>query len=488
MNIYNERNYYTTLKFVLIKATYDLFPEAEVKIHHSLNMGIYGEIIKNPKIKSEEIRSIKERMEEIIRDDRPISQVIMPVSDIQKYDCIYNRPDIRRLIDNSSWTDIRVYELEGFYDYYHNGMLKSTGFLNLFDLTSYNGGFILKYPFQNNPYKIPVETDHPKLAKIFHESESWGHIMEVSDVGALNEKILNNEIGELIMINEALHHKKIAFIADEICKNPEIKVVPVAGPSSSGKTTFTKRLAIHLKVNGLKPVVISLDNYYKGRKLLPSDENGKKDFESIKALDIKLLNQHLKELIEGKEVVIPKYNFINGEREGNGSRVKIEKNGIILIEGIHGLNDELTCEIPKKNKFKIYISCLTTLNVDDHNRIPTSEVRKLRRIVRDSLSRGTDAEGTLHMWESVRRGEEENIFPFQEEADAIFDSNLIYEIGVLKKYALVELKKIEKESPHYEEAQRLIKFLNYLREIDKEFVPDDSILKEFIGGSYFYKY
>lgn len=488
MNSYNEKNYYTTLKFVLIKATYDLFPEAEVRIHHSLNKGTYGEIIKNPKLTSEDILSIKSRMTQIIQEDKPILPVVMPVSDIQKHDCIYNRPDMRRLIDNSNWTDIRVYELEGFYDYYHNGMLKSTGFLTLFDLIPYNGGFILKYPFQNDPYKIPVETDHPKLAKIFHESESWGEIMEVSDVGALNEKILNNEVAELIMVNEALHHKKIAFIADEISKNPKIKVVPVAGPSSSGKTTFTKRLAIHLKVNGLKPLVISLDNYYKGREFLPLDENGKKDFESIKALDVKLLNKHLKKLIEGDEVTIPRYNFVNGEREAEGKRAKIEKNGIILIEGIHGLSDELTCEIPKENKFKVYISCLTTLNIDDHNRIPTSEVRKLRRIVRDSLSRGTDAEGTLHMWEAVRLGEEKNIFPFQEEADAIFDSNLIYEIGVLKKYAHVELKKIGEDSEFYEEAQRLIKFLNYMREIEKEFVPDDSILKEFIGGSYFYKY
>ena len=333
-----------------------------------------------------------------------------------------------------------------------------------------------------------METDHPKLAKIFHESEKWGQIMEVSDVGALNEKILNKEIAELIMVNEALHHKKLSFIADEISKKENIKLVTIAGPSSSGKTTFTQRLAIHLKVNGLKPLVISLDNYYIGREFLPLDVNGKKDFESIKALDIKLLNKSLKELMDGKEVEIPKYNFLSGERENVGKKVKLAENGIILIEGIHGLNEELTWEIPKLNKYKIYISCLTTLNVDDHNRIPTSEVRKLRRIVRDSLSRGTSAEGTLNMWESVRRGEEKNIFPFQEEADAIFDSNLIYELGVLKKYAHGELKKVQPGSIFYEEAQRLVKFLNYFREIDSDFVPDDSILKEFIGGSYFYKY
>ncbi len=488
MNNYNERNYYTTLKFILIKATYDLFPEAEVRIHHSLNNGIYGEIIRDPKIRSDEILAVKNRMGQIIREDIPILPVTLPVCDLKKYDCVQNRPDMRRLIENCDFVDIRVYEMEGFYDYYHNGMLKSTGYLNLFDLIPYNGGFILKYPFQNDPYKIPVKIDHPKLAKIFHESEKWGHIMEVSDVGALNEKILNNDIAELIMVNEALHHKKLAFIADEISKKPEIKVVTVAGPSSSGKTTFTKRLAIHTRVNGLKPLVISLDNYYIGREFLPLDENGKKDFESIKALDIELLNKHLKKLISGREVEVPIYNFHNGERESFGKKVKLPENGIILIEGIHGLNDELTCEIPKENKFKIYISCLTTLNIDDHNRVPTSEVRKIRRIVRDSLSRGTTAEGTLNMWAAVRRGEEKNIFPFQEKADAIFDSNLIYELGVLKKYAHGELKKIDSKSQFYEEAQRLINFLNYFREIDKELVPDDSILKEFIGGSYFYKY
>ena len=488
MENYNERNYYTTLKFILIKATYDLFPEAEVKIHHSLNKGIYGEILKDPKIRSEDILAIKNRMNELIREDIPIRPVIMPVCDIEKHDCIYNRPDMRRLIEYSDWVDLRVYEMEGFYDYYHNGMLSSTGYLNLFDLSPYNGGFILKYPFQNDPYRIPVETDHKKLAKIFHESEEWGQIMEVSDVGALNEKILNNEIAELIMVNEALHHKKLSFIADEIAKKENVKLVTVAGPSSSGKTTFTQRLAIHLRVDGLKPLVISLDNYYIGRALLPLDENGKKDFESIKALDTKLLNKNLKDLMNGKEVEIPKYNFFSGEREYTGKKVKLAKNGIILIEGIHGLNEELTRDIPKQNKYKIYISCLTTLNVDDHNRIPTSEVRKLRRIVRDSLSRGTGAEGTLNMWESVRRGEEKNIFPFQEEADAIFDSNLIYELGVLKKYAHGELKKVKPGSIFYEESQRLIKFLNYFREINPDFVPDDSILKEFIGGSYFYKY
>lgn len=488
MENYNERNYYTTLKFILIKATYDLFPDAKVKIHHSLNNGIYGEILKEPKIRSEDILDIKNRMNTLIREDIPINPVIMPICDIEKHDCIYNRPDMRRLIEYSDWVDLRVYEMEGFYDYYHNGMLKSTGYLNLFDLSPYNGGFILKYPFQNVPYRIPVETDHPKLAKIFHESENWGQIMEVADVGALNEKILNNEIAELIMVNEALHHKKLSSIADEISNKHGIKLVTIAGPSSSGKTTFTQRLALHLRVNGLKPSVISLDNYYRGREFLPLDINGAKDFESIKALDIGLLNKNLRELMEGKEVEIPKYNFFSGERENVGKKIKLSENGIILIEGIHGLNEELTWEIPKENKYKIYISCLTTLNVDDHNRIPTSEVRKLRRIVRDSLSRGTSAEGTLSMWESVRRGEEKNIFPFQEEADAIFDSNLIYELGVLKKYAHGELKKVQPGSFFYEESQRLIKFLNYFREIDCNFVPDDSILKEFIGGSYFYKY
>ena len=482
--------YFSTLKFIFIKATNDLFPNARVKVLHSLNNGVLTEILGDEIITETEVEAIKERMNEIIHLDLPINKQSIEICKAIGNSCFDNREDIKRLVENSPENAISLYELEGYYDFFHNGLFPSTGFINLFDLIRYgeNNGIILKYPLKEGDHFLPPVVEHPKLAKVFYENEKWGEILGIPDVGALNKIILEEEIGELIRVNEALHNKKLAYIADEITGCDDVKLVTVAGPSSSGKTTFAKRLAIQLRANGAKPVVISLDNYYHGRDFIPLDENGEKDFESIDGLDLELLNEHLVKLTKGQEVEVPIYNFHTGQREMKGVNTRLPKDGVLLIEGIHGLNEKLTSYIDKKNKFKIYISCLTQLNIDDHNRIPTSEVRKIRRIVRDSLSRGTSANGTLDMWDSIRRGEEKNIFPYQEEADAIFNSNLIYELGVLKKYAIKELKKIDSSSQHYKEAIRLIKFLGYFREIDKELVPDESILKEFIGGSYFYKY
>ncbi|WP_462428138.1 uridine kinase family protein, partial [Fusobacterium varium] len=282
--------------------------------------------------------------------------------------------------------------------------------------------------------------------------------------------------------------KNISKIADQITENKDIKLVTIAGPSSSGKTTFSKRLYLHLRANEINPIVISLDDYYIGRKNVPLDEDGNKDYETIDALDLKLLNENLKELVAGKEVEIPEYNFVSGEREKKGKMMKVPEHGLIIIEGIHGLNEKLTASIPKKNKFKIYVSCLTQLNIDRHNRIATSDVRKIRRLVRDSMARDTFVEETIAMWNSVRKGEEKYIFPFQEDADVMFNSNLVYELGVLKRYAIRELIKVKIDSPYYEEAKRLMKFLYCFVDIDSKYIPDDSILKEFIGDSIFYKY
>jgi uridine kinase len=482
--------YFSTLKMIFIKTINDLYPNAKVKILHSLNNGVLIEIRGDIVITDFEIEKIKNKMNEMINLDLPIHRQDIKSCKFANESCFGHREDIKRLVEYSPDYDISVYEIDGYYDFFHNGLLPSTGFITLFNIEKYGdkNNIILKYPLRKGDHLLPESVDHPKLAKVFCESEKWGEIMGIPDVGALNEVIVEDEIGELIRVNEALHSKKLAYIADAITEEKEIKLVTVAGPSSSGKTTFTKRLAIQLKANGIKPVVISLDNYYRGKDYIPLDENGEKDFESIEGLDLELLNEHLVKLTSGEEVEVPVYNFHTGQRENKGVLTQLHKDGILLIEGIHGLNERLTSHVDKKNKFKIYISCLTQLNIDDHNRIPTSEVRKLRRIVRDSLSRGTSANGTLDMWNSIRRGEEKNIFPYQEEADAIFNSNLIYELGVLKKYAIKELKKIDSTSQHYEEAIRLIKFLSYFREIDKELVPDNSILKEFIGGSYFYKY
>jgi uridine kinase len=482
--------YFSTLKFIFIKAVNDLFPNARVKILHSLNNGVLSEILGTGELSEKDVVAIKERMSEIIHLDLPIKKQEMKNCKINNNFCFERREDIARLVEYSPDHNISLYEMDGYYDFFHNGLFSSTGYINLFDLTKYKepNSVILKAPLKEGVYLLPKSVDHPKLAKVFLESERWGEILGIPDVGALNKVVTENEIGELIRVNEALHNKKLTYIADEITNCKDIKLVTVAGPSSSGKTTFTKRLAIQLRVNGAKPLVVSLDNYYRGRDYIPLDENGEKDFESIDGLDLPLLNDHLVKLTNGEKVEIPVYNFHTGQREVRGVLTQLPKDGILLIEGIHGLNEKLTSHIDKMNKFKIYISCLTQLNIDDHNRIPTSEVRKLRRIVRDSLSRGTSASGTLDMWDSIRKGEEKNIFPYQEEADAIFNSNLVYELGVLKKYATKELKKIDSSNQHFEEAQRLIKFLSYFRKIDKELVPDNSILKEFIGGSYFYKY
>lgn len=484
---FDAKKYSTTLKLVFLKAVNDIFPEGDVIIDNSLNNGIYGEI-KNILLTEKGIEKISLKMKEIIGKNYPIELISGNNEELKAKSVKIEREDVRKLLDNSGWTSIMEYSIDGYHDYVYEKPYKFTGDIDIFELTKYNDGFILKYPLTSDK-KLPPKIDTPKIAKVFIEAAEWNKILGVDTLGSLNEKVLNKEIGELIRVNEALHHKEIAKIAQTISDNKKIKLVTIAGPSSSGKTTFSKRLYIHLRANGMNPIVISLDNYYIGRANVPLDENGKKDFETIEALDLKLLNENLRDLVAGKEVEIPEYNFLTGEREEVGTKMKVpEKNGLIIIEGIHGLNERLTQEIPRENKFKIYISCLTQLNIDKHNRISTSDVREIRRLVRDSLSREEKGEGTLAMWASVRRGEEKHIFPYQEEADALFNSNLVYELGVLKSYALRELIKVNPSSPYYEEAKRIMRFLYCFVDIKVDLIPDDSILKEFIGGSIFYKY
>lgn len=484
---FDAKKYSTTLKLIFLKAVNDIFPEGDVIIDNSLNNGIYGEI-KNILLTEEGIEKISLKMKEIIGKNYPIELISGNNEELKAKSAKIEREDVRKLLDNSGWTSIMEYSIDGYHDYVYEKPYKFTGDIDIFELTKYNDGFILKYPLTSDK-KLPPKIDTPKIAKVFIEAAEWNKILGVDTLGSLNEKVLNKEIGELIRVNEALHHKEIAKIAQTISDNKKIKLVTIAGPSSSGKTTFSKRLYIHLRANGMNPIVISLDNYYIGRANVPLDENGKKDFETIEALDLKLLNENLRDLVAGKEVEIPEYNFLTGEREEVGTKMKVpEKNGLIIIEGIHGLNERLTQEIPRENKFKIYISCLTQLNIDKHNRISTSDVREIRRLVRDSLSREEKGEGTLAMWASVRRGEKKHIFPYQEEADALFNSNLVYELGVLKSYALRELIKVNPSSPYYEEAKRIMRFLYCFVDIKVDLIPDDSILKEFIGGSIFYKY
>lgn len=480
--------YRRTLQFIFIKATLDLFEEATITIQHSIGNGIFGEVHKEKVLKEEDIIKIKEKMIEIIKKDTPIKKIKMKRTEAIEIFKGYEMDDKVSLLNHVSFENVSLYELDGRYDYFYGQMASSTGVIKAFDLIYYNPGFILISSKKNDLNVVSEFKENRKLSQIFMETEKWLNILDVGEVGSLNDKVEKQELRDLIMVCEALHEKKIAQIADMINERKETKVVLIAGPSSSGKTTFANRLSVQLRVNGYVPIPISLDDYFVDRDKTPRDENGEYNFESIYSLDLELFNSHLSSLLKGEEVEIPSFNFKKGEREWIGKKLKLPNNGIILIEGIHGLNPMLTTSILDKQKFKIYISALTQLNLDNHNRIATTDIRRVRRIVRDYLSRGYGAEDTLKMWPSIRRGEEKNIFVYQEEADVMFNSTLVYELCVLKKYALEELDKIGPESPVYILATRLKSFLGFFKEIDKDYVPTNSILREFIGGSVFYKY
>lgn len=482
------RNTSRTLQFIFIKAALDLFPESQITLEHSIGKWIFGEIHQEHPLTEKEIQSIKVKMQELINKNIPIKRVKMKKDKAINIFQNYGMIDKVELLQQSSYKLVTLYELDGRYDYFYGPMWESTGVIKNFELQPYNEGFILGYPKDEDLEIIEPFVERKKLTSIFRETKKWLKILEVGEVGSLNEKIIKGELIDLIMVSEALHEKKIAGIADMITSKKETKVVLIAGPSSSGKTTFANRLAIQLKVNGYAPILISLDDYFFNHEDTPKDENGEYDFETLDSVDIKLFNEHLNKILQGEEVEIPSFNFIKGEREWLGKKIKLPKNGLLIIEGIHGLNPRLISSVDDNCTFKIYISALTQLNLDNHNRISTTDVRRIRRIVRDMLSRGKDAEATLMMWPKIKAGEEKNIFIYQEEADVMFNSTLVYELCVLKKYALEELDKVGADSPVYEEVKRLKTFLGFFKEIDKSLVPQNSILREFIGGSIFYKY
>lgn len=483
LNIYTR-----TLQFIFITAALEIFKDSKITIEHSIGKGLFGEIHKEKVLSNDDIKKIKEKMKEIIDKDEEIKKIKVSKSKAISIFKSYGMEDKVKLLEHVDFDTVNLYELEGRYDYFYGKMAYSTGVIRAFDLMPYKTGFILRSPMVEDLDVILPYNEQKKLSNIFYETERWLNIIGVGEVGSLNDRVVNNELKDLILVSEALHEKKIAYIADKILEKNEVKMVLIAGPSSSGKTTFANRLSIQLRVNGYVPIPLSLDDYFIDRELNPKDENGEYDFESIYSLDLKTLNDHLKRLLNGEEVEIPTYNFMQGKREWLGHKVKLPQNGIIILEGIHALNPMLTNSIQDKHKHKIYISALTQLNLDNHNRIATTDVRKIRRIVRDFLSRGYGGEETLRMWPSIKRGERKNIFIYQEEADDMFNSTLVYELCVLKPYALNELKKINKESPVFNEAQRLISLLNFFKEIAMDKVPENSLLREFIGGSCFYKY
>jgi uridine kinase len=480
--------YSRTLQYIFIKASLDLFPNAKIKIEHSISKGTFGEIIKEQPINKDEISLIKERMISLIAKDIPINKVEVTKDKAIEIFTQYNMEDKVKILKQIQFENVSLYELDGRYDYFYGDMAYSTGIIRAFDLIPYAHGFILRNPVEEDVTTLQPFNEQKRLANIFYETEEWFNILGVGEVGSLNEKVDSKDKKNIILISEALHEKKIAYMADKIANRENTKVVLIAGPSSSGKTTFANRLGIQLRVNGLMPVRMSLDDYFIDRDLSPRDENGDYDFESIQSIDLVRFNNDLKELLSGKEIEMPIYNFKTGKREEIGNRLILPTKGIVIIEGIHGLNPILTKEIPDENKYKIYISALTQLNIDNHNRIATTDVRKVRRIVRDYLSRGYGAEDTLLMWPSIKKGEKKNIFVYQNEADDMFNSTLPYELCVLKPYAIKELEKIKPGSPVYSEAKRLKSFLYFFKEIEFKDVLDNSILREFIGGSCFYDY
>jgi uridine kinase len=480
------RIYSRSLTMVMIRAAREVYPQCRVKIMYSLSKGLYGELDIGRHVMEKDLRQIEQRMKAIIQADELIEKRKVPLEEAVRIFQEEGLNDKVELLAYKQSKEISLYRCGEYYDYYFGYMLPSTGFLQDFELIFHLPGFLLRFPSQFSPDQVPPYVEQRKLSQAFYEHEKWGQILEVSDIASLNRMITAGKGGDLIRLAEAFQEKRIAQIADEITRDRErVRLVMIAGPSSSGKTTFTQRLSIQLRVNGVRPVSLSLDDYFVSREFTPRNEKGEPDFEALEAIDLALFNEQLADLIMGEKVEIPRFNFMAGKREYRGEVLQISPEQPILIEGIHGLNEKLTQSVPKDRKFKVYISALTQLNMDNHNRIPTTDNRLIRRIVRDNKFRSHDALTTLRLWPAVRRGEEKNIFPFQEEADVMINSALIYELAILKQYVEPLLKAIPPDLPEYAEAKRLLKFTSYFLPLGREEVPTNSILSEFIGGSCF---
>ncbi|HEX2946074.1 MAG TPA: nucleoside kinase [Clostridia bacterium] len=480
------RIYRRSLYFILMKAVYDLFPDRRVIISHAISKGLFCEIRGEKALEPSEVKLIEDRMHEIVAEAIPFKKREIPLPEAEALFESTGRMDRYHTVEHRNKKLVTIYNCDGLDDYFYGYMAPDTGYIKVFGLRYHEGGLIVSFPDKSSPYELPPYEEQNKLFNVYLEFKKWGRILEVENVGALNDLIKAGKSTEIIRISEALHEKKLASIADTITNSGKKRIVLISGPSSSGKTTFAQRLSIQLRVNGLKPVTISLDDYFVNREDTPKDEFGDYDFEALEAIDVKLFNRQLRELIEGYEVELPLFNFTTGSREPVGRKMKINDDNILVIEGIHGLNERLTSEIPREQKFKIYVSALTSMNIDDHNRIPTTDNRIIRRIVRDHQFRGSSALNTIKRWPSVRRGEGKNIFPFQEGADVMFNSALMYELSVLKTFAEPLLNEVNNTEEEYSEANRLLEFLSYFLPIDPKDVPANSIIREFLGGSCFY--
>lgn len=474
--------YIRGLLYLMSKAFYELYPEAHLTVNYQLSSAMFCEL-ENGEITQEVINNVKQKMQQIIDQDLPIRKVEMTPEEAQAF---YAKEETLRgrLQTDINKKKVSLYYCEDYYNYFYGTMPISTGFAQAFDLTKFRHGFLLEYPRTSETQVVHKNKESLKLLSAMDEYDEIYKLMKINTVYRLNKKIKEGKLKELILLSEAIHEKKIAEIADQIKKRKNIRMILIAGPTSSGKTTFAGKLGMALRVQGIKPVTISVDNYFVEREQNPVDENGNYDFECMEAIDVDLFNTQLVDLLSGKEVELPTFDFATGHKQYLGNQRKLAEDEILVVEGIHCLNDELTKQIAKENKFKIYISDLTVLNIDYYNRISTTDTRLIRRISRDYKFRNYSALHTLKMWNSVGQGEKKYIFPYQEEADCMFNSSIIYELAVLKDFVVPLLEKIDDTHPEYSEARRLIDMLQYFESIqDLELIPNNSLLREFIGGS-----
>ncbi len=483
-----HKTYKRSASLLLLKAVYHVAGRKNIKnmiLHYSVASGYYYTIDGNVEITEEFLAQVKAYMLELVERKIPILKRSVGTSEAMEIFHEHGMYDKEKLFRFRRGSRVNIYSLDGFEDYFYGFMVNHTGYLKYFELYPYDTGIVLQLPERANPQEVTPFVPKSKIFQIQKESERWGEMMQVDTVGALNEQIVSKGGSRLLLVAEALQESKISQIARTIAESKDKKFIMIAGPSSSGKTTFSHRLSIQLAAHGLRPHPIAVDNYFVNREDTPLDSEGNYNFECLEAIDVKQFNEDMIRLLQGEEVELPYFNFKTGQREYRGNFMKLGKGDVLVIEGIHCLNDKLSSSLPTESKFKIYISALTQLNIDEHNRIPTTDGRLIRRIVRDARTRGTSAKQTIAMWNSVRRGEEENIFPYQESADVMFNSALIYELAVLKLYAEPLLFSIGKDEPEYNEAKRLLKFLDYFLGVPGESIPSNSILREFVGGGCF---
>lgn len=481
--------YVRTAQMLLVKAVRDILKEqgnsVHVKIEFSLGNAIYCSVRDGVSVTDEFALRVENEMKRLRDKNVPIIKKTYPIDDAIELFKRQGMHDKERLFHYRRGSTINVYSMEGYYDYFYGYMLPSAGYVNLFKIKAYNGGLLLILPRQENPFELEEFEDQESLFEQLYLSTKWGDLVNISTVGDLNDAICEGSISDMILVQEALQERRIGEIAAQIFRKKDTKFVMVAGPSSSGKTTFAHRLAVQLRSFGLRPHIISMDDYFVNREQTPIDIDGNYNYEVLEAVDIDLFMDDMLDLLDGNTVEMPQFDFKAGKRVYKGKFLKLDKDDILIIEGIHGLNPKASEELPDKNKFRIYISCMTSLNIDEHNRIPSTDARLLRRMVRDARTRGNSAQHTFELWPKVRMGEDMNIFPFQDDADAVFNSVLIYELAVIKQFAEPLLFNVRQNEPAYYEAKRLLKFLEYFVGVDTAAVPTNSLLREFVGGGCF---